>query len=107
MDKQKLAEHVFNGSLAILAVLIAVAGILSAEYAKPSVSGNQDVEPAYRLFLWATASLAGWACLSSFVALAIILGRAVWTWVIVVCLCILLLGSAAASFGIVIVTLYY
>jgi hypothetical protein len=107
MDQQKFAEQIFNGSLAILAVLIAVAGILSAEYAKPSVSGNQDVAPAYQLALWAIAGLSLLACAVSFIALARIAGRQVWTWLLVGAPCFLLIGATAASVGIVIITLFY
>jgi hypothetical protein len=107
MDDQKFAEQVFNGSLAILAILIAVAGILSAEYVKPSVSGNQDVEPAYRFFLWGTASLSGWACLSGIVALARLRCTKVPFWVLLGAIAILMAGATAASVGIVIITLYY
>ena len=107
MDQQKFAEQVFNGSLAILAVLIAVAGILSAEYAKPAVSGSEDIGPVYKLCLLAVAGLSGWACLTSFFALAKLAGREIQTWVVVCSIIILLLGTTAASIGIVIVTLNY
>lgn len=107
MDEQKFAEQVFNGSLAVLAVLIAVAGIISVEYEKPSISGNSDVEPAFRFFLYGIAGLSIWAGFISFLSLARLRQRQIWPWLVVTSVCILLLGTVAVSVGIVVVTIFY
>src|SRR5262245_40483093 len=101
-EEQKLAEQVFNGSLAILAVLIAVAGIVAATYEK--ISGDPEIEPHFRFFLWFIAFLSLWACLSGVLSLIRVTGTRVWTWLILCLVGVLMAGVALASVGLVLIT---
>lgn len=102
-NEEKLVEHVFNGSLAIQAVLIAVAGIVAAGYEKVSIL--PDVERKYRWFLIAIAFLSLVGCLVSLLALARARGRSISIGVILGCLRLLIVGVAVASVGIVVITI--
>jgi hypothetical protein len=103
VSDEKIAEQIFNGSLALLAVLIAVAGIAAATYDKISVL--PEIEPHFRWFLYFIAGLSVLAALVSLVALEKSRGRNIRMWFLLVLLWILLIGAAIASVGIVTITL--
>jgi hypothetical protein len=100
---EKVAEQIFNGSLALLAVLIAVAGIAAASYDK--ISPLPEVEPHFRWFLWFVAGLSVLAAVVSLVSLEKSRGRNIRMWFLLGLLWILLIGAAFASVGIVTITL--
>jgi hypothetical protein len=101
-NDEKLVEQIFNGALAILAVLVAVAGVVAAGYDK--ISGLPDVEPRFRYFLWAAAVLAIVACSLSLLALERLRGHAIPIGLILLLARLLMIGAALASVGIVIIT---
>jgi hypothetical protein len=104
VDDEKLAEHIFTGSLSLLAVLIAVAGIGAAGYEK--ISGIPDVEPHFRWLLFSIGAVALLASVVSCLALEKARGRTLPIGIILWPLRVLMAAAALASVGIVAVTIY-
>jgi hypothetical protein len=101
-EEQKLAEQIFNGSLALLAVLIAVAGIVAASYEK--VSGIPDIEPHFRYYLWSVAALSILSCIVGWLALNRLAGGGAPMWLILYTVRVVMTGVALASVGLVLIT---
>lgn len=101
-SSERLAEHVFNGSLAIQVVLIAVVGIVATDYDK--VVSIPDFEPRFRWFLWALVGLSLIACLLSILTVNCMRASNKPGMLILSLLYVLIVGIACASAGIVWVT---
>ena len=101
----RLSEHVFSGSLAIQAILVAVATIVAAAYEK--ISNLPEVEPTYRKFLWSIAALSAVACLVSFMSFGRLAGVQIPRMLVIGSLLLLIAGTAVVSVGIVVITLYF
>jgi hypothetical protein len=95
----KVAEQVFAGSLAILAVLIAVVGLVGA--AQDKVAGIEYLAPLYEHFQWSVAGLSGLAGVAALLAFEKMRGRAVWMWLIVLIARLLIVGTVAVTVGFV------
>lgn len=103
--EDRLFEHVFSGSIAIQAILVAVAAIVAAAYEK--VSNLPEVEPTYRRFLFAVAALSIMAALLSSMAVARLVGVPIPRSLVITVLFMLIGGTAVVSVGIVIITIFY
>jgi hypothetical protein len=102
-SSERLAEHVFGGSLAIQVFLIAVTGIVATEYEK--VAAISDFEPRFRWFLWALVGLSVIACVLSLLSVySMKTGRKPGAFSLLL-LCILIVGIACATGGIVLLTI--
>jgi hypothetical protein len=100
---ERLAEQVFSGSLAIQVFLVAVAGIIAAEYEK--VASISDYEPRFRWFLWSLVGLSVVACILSLTSIHTIrIGKRTGVFSLVL-LHVLIVGIACASAGIVFLTI--
>lgn len=95
----KIEEQIFGGSLAILAVLIAVVGLVAA--AQDKVSGISYLAPIFEWFQWAIAALSVWSGAVALVALAKMQGCAVNMRLLVWLTRVLIVGTVAATVGFV------
>ena len=100
----KFAEQVFNGSLAIQVILIAAVGIVAASYEK--LAGIPVVELKLRWFLWGLVALSVLGCAVSLLAAERIRGHPVNIVTLVWLLRMLIVGTAATSIALALVTIF-
>jgi hypothetical protein len=105
LTKSRSAIGFFSGSLAIQAILVAVATIVAAAYEK--ISNLPEVEPTYRKFLWSIAALSAVACLVSFMSFGRLAGVQIPRMLVIGSLLLLIAGTAVVSVGIVVITLIF
>jgi hypothetical protein len=96
---EKVTEQIFAGSLAILAVLIAVVGLVGA--AQDKVSGISYLAPLYERFQWSVAGLSILAGIVSLLSLQKMRGTAIWMSLIVWLARLLIVGTVAVTVGFV------
>jgi hypothetical protein len=98
----KVSEQIYAGSLSILAVLIAVVGLVAAAHEK--VSTIPYLSWKFQLLQWFMAALSGVAGLVAYLSLAKMRGATSPMWIIVSLSRVLIAGTVAATLGFVIVS---